>query len=382
MTNNYNQILGRKYKTTIQNIFPFVFYLKEFATQKEFFLYREDPNLLHYYDKVLPVKTFYRYIDTLKKLGILICTNDYYRFQSAEGDISRKYVINPVELSIFIIDNRGLLDEDRYNYLSKPLITNIYTTSVFVTFENKDKKNTVKEKMNMKKFYEIIERLNQRDILRYHWGLVTTYDGGRATSKFCSLPTVGKQHKYTPICFREGYLDDLFGKNNWEEYDVPSSVPQVFHLLNKGFWLGKRVYDMTPNPYLYKGFVMRMMFNHTDKTVARSMLLHIENQVLEESGDEKKKYYDKKVTDEQVEQVHNIKKRLEDIIGPTTIGKDIFIHESNIYLLVGEELMNRGIDFAQCYDGFYFRKGERPADMAEIVKSKAEEYYNKYYKGE
>ena len=375
MTNNYSQVLGRKYKTTIQNIFPFVFYLKEFATQKEFFLYREDPNLLHYYDKVLPVKTFYRYIDTLKKLGILKCTNDYYRFQSAEGDISRKYVINPIELSIFIIDNRALLDKDRYNYLSKPLITNTYITSVFVTFENEDKKNTVKERINMKKFYEIVERLNQRELLKYNWGLVTTYDGGRATSKFCSLPTIGKQHKYTPICYREGYLDNLFGKNNWEEYDVPSSVPQVFHLLNKGFWLGQRVYDMTSNPALYKEFAMRMMFNSTDKQVARSMLLYIDNEV----NDKNSKYYDKKVTDEQVEQVHNIKKRLEDIIGPTTIGKDIFIHESNIYLLVGEELMNRGIDFAQCYDGFYFRKGEKPSDMAEIVKSKAEEYYRVYY---
>lgn len=44
--------------------------------------------------------------------------------------------------------------------------------------------------------------------------------------------------------------------------------------------------------------------------------------------------------------------------------------------------MNRGIDFAQCYDGFYFRKGERPSDMAELVKNKAEEYYNKYYIGD
>lgn len=380
---DYTSILGRKYKTTIQNIYPFVFYLKEFATQKEFFLYREDPNLLHYYDKVLPKQTYYKYIDILKKLGILICKNDYYTFNNPDKpNTSREYVINPVELSIFIIDNRGLLDEDRYNHLSKPLITNIYTTSVCPRFENKDKKNTVKERMNMKKFYEIVDRLNQRELLKYNWGLVTTYDGGRATSKFCSLPTVEKQHKYTPICFREGYLDNLFGKNNWEEYDVPSSVPQVFHLLNKGFWLGKRVYNMTPNPDLYKEFVMRMMFNYTDKTVARSMLLHITNKVLEESGDKKKKYYDKKVTEEQLEQVHTIKKRLEDIIGPTTIGKDVFIHESNIYLLVCEELMNRNIDFAQCYDGFYFRKGERPTDMAELVKSKAEEYYNEYYIGE
>ena len=38
--------------------------------------------------------------------------------------------------------NLGLLleqlnDKDRYNYLSKPLVTNIDTTSVFVTFKKK-----------------------------------------------------------------------------------------------------------------------------------------------------------------------------------------------------------------------------------------------------
>ena len=39
-------------------------------------------------------------------------------------------------------------------------------------------------------------------------------------------------------------------------------------------------------------------------------------------------------------------------------------------------------DFEKYNDGFYFRKGERPSDMAELVKNKAEEYYNKYYIGE
>jgi hypothetical protein len=331
-----------------------------------------DNILPKYYGKKLPQKTFYRYVETLEKLGLIECVNETYQYNNGNG-YGKRYVLNPFEISKFLYSNEyngidpllsGLSSDniDISDITNSPVITNTnYNNMLVVTFENK--KN------------EIVKRLNERDIVRFRCGLVTRYNGGRATSSFCSLPTLEKEHDILFRMYREDYLDDMFGKNKWEEYDVPSSVPQVFHLLNKGFWLGQRVYDMTSNPALYKEFAMRMMFNSTDKQVARSMLLYIDNEV----NDKNSKYYDKKVTDEQVEQVHNIKKRLEDIIGPTTIGKDIFIHESNIYLLVCEELMNRGIDFAQCYDGFYFRKGEKPADMAEIVKSKAEEYYRVYY---
>ena len=221
-----------------------------------------------------------------------------------------------------------------------------------------------------------MKRLNERDIVRFRCGLVTRYDGGRATSSFCGLPTLEKEHSILFRWYREDYLDDMFGKKNWEEYDVPSSVPQVFHLVNKGFWLGKRVYDMTSNPAKYKEYAMRLMFNTTDKQVARAIMKYEADKI----SDKKSKFYSKKVDDNLAAKAHILKSGLESIIGSTTIGKDIFIHESNIYLLVCEELMNRNIDFAQCYDGFYFRKGERPADMAELVKSKAEEYYNKYYR--
>lgn len=373
MTNNYSQVLGRKYKTTIQNIYPFVFYLRDNKSMRDSFILNMNDNILpKYYGKKLPQKTFYRYVETLEKLGLIECVNETYQYNNGNG-YGKRYVLNPFEISKFLYSNEyngidpllsGLSSDniDISDITNSPVITNTnYNNMLVVTFENK--KN------------EIVKRLNERDIVMFRCGLVTRYNGGRATSSFCSLPTLEKEHDILFRMYREDYLDDMFGKNKWEEYDVPSSVPQVFHLLNKGFWLGKRVYDMTSNPALYKEFAMRMMFNSTDKQVARSMLLYIDNEVNNKNS----KYYDKKVTDEQVEQVSNIKKRLEDIIGPTTIGKDIFIHESNIYLLVGEELMNRGIDFAQCYDGFYFRKGEKPADMAEIVKSKAEEYYRVYY---
>lgn len=36
------------------------------------------------------------------------------------------------------------------------------------------------------------------------------------------------------------------------------------------------------------------------------------------------------------------------------IGSDIFIHESNLHILIREKLLNRGIKCANIYDGFYF----------------------------
>ena len=373
---DYTSILGRKYKTTIQNIYPFVFYLRDNKSMRDcFILNMNDTVLPKYYGKKLPQKTFYRYVETLEKLGLIECVNETYYYNKGNG-YCKSYILNPFEISRFLINNEynGIdpllsvssdnIDIQDVTTFPQLLLTQDYYNMLVVTFENK--KN------------EIVKRLNERDIVRFRCGLVTRYDGGRATSSFCGLPTLEKEHSILFKWYREDYLDDMFGKKNWEEYDVPSSVPQVFHLLNKGFWLGKRVYDMTPNPAKYKEYAMRLMFNKTDKQVARAIMKYESDKL----NDKKSKFYSKKVNEDLAAKAHILKSGLEDIIGPTTIGKDIFIHESNIYLLVCEELMNRNIDFAQCYDGFYFRKGERPADMAELVKSKAEEYYNKYYIGE
>lgn len=377
METNYKSILGRKYQQTIQNIYPFVFYLRDYKSMRDsFILNMNDEILPKYYGRKLPQQTFYKYVDTLEKLGLIECTMEQYHYSSSGNGYCKRYVLNPFEISRFLTENSyngidpllsGSSDDiDVLDDLPSPTITNYsnYTIMLVPRFENK--KN------------EIVKRLNERDIVRFNCGLYTRYNGGRATSSFCSLPTQEKEHKVLFKWYREDYLDNLFGRKNWEEYDVPSSVPQVFHLLNKGFWLGKRVYDMTSNPDKFKEYAMRLMFNKSDKQVARAIMKHI----TEERDGNKIKFYKQKINTEIEEAAHIAKSKLENIIGSTKIGKEVFIHESNIYLLVCEELMNRGIDFAQCYDGFYFRKGERPSDMADLVKSKAEEYYNKYYIGE
>lgn len=372
MTNNYSQVLGRKYKTIIQNIYPFVFYLRDSISMRDSFILNMNSYILpKYYGKKLPQQTFYKYVSILEQLGLIKCVNETYHYNNGNG-YCKRYELNPFEISKFLTNNEYKGIDPLLSVSSDNIDISDITTSPVTT--NNNYYNILVPRFENKK-NEILERLNKREIVRYNCGLVTRYDGGRATSSFCGLPTLEKEHNILFNWYREDYLDNLFGKNNWEEYDVPSSVPQVFHLINKGFWLGKRVYDMTSNPAKYKEYAMRLMFNKTDKQVARAIMRY----ETEKNEGHKEKFYGHKIDKSLSDKAHIIKVGLENIIGPTTIGKDIFIHESNIYLLVCEELMNRGIDFAQCYDGFYFRKGERPADMAEIVKSKAEEYYRVYY---
>lgn len=324
-----------------------------------FILNMNDSILPKYYNKKLPRNTFYRYVEILEKLELVECVNEKYYYNNGNG-YCKKYVLNPFEISKFLTRDNNIETLDIISNLPSTT-TNNYNNMLVPTFKNR--KN------------EIVKRLNKRDIVRFSCGLVTRYDGGRATNSFCGLPTLKKKHNKSFRMYREDYLDGLFGKGNWEDYDVPSSAPQVFHLINKGFWLGQRVYDMTSNPDKYKEYAMRLMFNRTDKQVARAIMKY----ETEKNMGHKEKFYSYKIEEDLTSKAHVLKSELESIIGPTIIGKEIFIHESNIYLLVCEELMNRNIDFAQCYDGFYFRKGEMPADMAELVKSKAEEYYREYY---
>lgn len=371
---NYNELLGRKYKTSLLNVYPLVLFIRDIKPlEKSFNIHFSDPILVSYYDKKLPSKTFYRYIEILKKIEILKCTFNQFHFdlEDKKKNYCRRYVLNTAAISEYLKTMDLLLSDpvnsncSSYNYPSPDTTTTSYNNMLCVTFEEKR--------------VEIVNRLNSRTFVSQNCGLVTWYNKRRATSRFCSLPTKEKEHKDIPLIYREDYLDNFFGKDNWEEYDVPSSVPQVFHLLNKGFWLGKRVYNMTSDPAKFKEYAMRLMFNKSNVQIARAILLLEDNKLHTLNLERHDKFYAKQTDPALVEIAGNMKQELENIIGSTKMGGEVFQHESNIYLLVGEELMNRGIDFLQCYDGFYFRKGERPADMAEIVKSKAEEYYRVYY---
>lgn len=373
---NYNELLGRKYKASLLNVYPLVLFIRDIKPlEKSFNIHFSDPILVSYYGKKLPSKTFYRYIEILEKIEVLKCTFNQFHFdlEDKKKNYCRRYVLNTAAISEYLKTMDLLLSDPvnsnttSYTYPIPDTTTNIYNNMLCVTFEDKR--------------VEIVNRLNSRAFVSQNCGLVTWYNKRRATSRFCSLPTKEKEHKDIPLIYREDYLDNFFGKDNWEEYDVPSSVPQVFHLLNKGFWLGKRVYDLTSNPAKFKEYAMRIMFNKSPVKIARAILLLEDNKLHIQKNEKQDKFYSKPTDSALVEKVVSVKQELEDIIGSTKIGGEVFQHESNIYLLVCEELMNRGIDFLQCYDGFYFRKGEKPADMAEIVKSKAEEYYRVYYSG-
>ena len=102
---DYTSILGRKYKTTIQNIYPFVFYLRDNVSMRDSFVLNMNSSILpKYYGKKLPRNTFYRYIETLEKLGLIECVNETYYYNNGNG-YGKRYVLNPFEISKFLCNN-------------------------------------------------------------------------------------------------------------------------------------------------------------------------------------------------------------------------------------------------------------------------------------
>ena len=57
-----------------------------------------------YYGKKLPRNTFYRYIETLEKLGLIECVNETYYYNNGNG-YGKRYVLNPFEVSKFLCNN-------------------------------------------------------------------------------------------------------------------------------------------------------------------------------------------------------------------------------------------------------------------------------------
>jgi hypothetical protein len=111
---------------------------------------------------------------------------------------------------------------------------------------------------------------------------------------------------------------------------------------------------------------MRLYFTKTVESTAKALLPY---------------NIDYRKTDYCKDLIRELKSNMTSFIGKT-YDSEIFFHESCIYLLVRKELMRRKIKCSQVYDGFYFKKGEMPKDMDEIVKSCAEFYYSHYFIGE
>ena len=144
-------------------------------------------------------------------------------------------------------------------------------------------------------------------------------------------------------------------------YDVRGSVPKVSSLINFGTWNDNTVdpyFDMF-NEYInlsgdtgvwgteereaMKDMFVRVYFEKSLQTT----ISHI-NSALKDRGKSVKEEFTKLV-------FTNLHEAAENCFGKF-LGSEVFYHESNIYILALEKLLEDGYDVVTCFDSFYARK--------------------------
>jgi hypothetical protein len=176
-----------------------------------------------------------------------------------------------------------------------------------------------------------------------------------------------------------------YGLENGYEYDVKSSVPRVAYLINFGEWLDDDIdlyyliflnlVKQNPEKYshiewneenrkVFKSFFMRGFFD-TEAKIAGHIARELSTRIK----------YDPKDWGDLETTFKDYKKAITATIGPS-LDSEIFLHESCIYIDVQQQLLLRGYNNVQVYDGFY--TGEDVEDICNIVKTCAINYYNKY----
>ena len=240
----------------------------------------------------------------------------------------------------------------------------------------------IPEKYQPNKLISILNEYNQQDYVDCFSRM--KFNKGRATN-ILSFATTEKQEHLDKKSDRFKYLDTVFGHSNWIHYDVPSSIPQVIHLMNKGFWLNQRIWDMLGDPNI-KPLGQRIMFNTTDFGLARSIYQYDTGKKKASPSRSKMMECDAGRISEYwyyIAAGKNYSNMLQNIIG-TFPGKTkeergkIFIHESNIYLLVLQKFMQAGVKVVEVYDSFYWDRssGITISQVESWVKECAEYYFN------
>ena len=226
----------------------------------------------------------------------------------------------------------------------------------------------------------------------------------RATCHLCSKTNLKKQKKiaeahgrsYYVIAgkeYREDYLDKHLGPDRDEndEFDVNASVPRVAHAAyfpEDGMGdLNEDVYQVMFSPYTehlqhlipsiscwkdardyFKPLFMRL-YNSGSIEDCVTKLVNAEQKLRRKNKDATFEVDLSQIPKpDLIAFFQPLRKAVFDYCGD--YGKcstQVYFEESCIYLEVRKILAERGLRVCQVYDCFYFRHGEKPADMEEII---------------
>lgn len=185
-----------------------------------------------------------------------------------------------------------------------------------------------------------------------------------------------------PLLYTGGYRDDFLAKvfqgNEYTEYDVNASIYRITLLIKNGIW------PKTAGKDLYNSFLGMDCgeFRSFVKLLAMIIYFQSDRTVREiANSDSARKVFGKNVTFmERVEFVSVMKENMQRILGDS-LGSEVFLHESCIYMRFNYELQKLGYRVVQIYDGFYT---DAPKDFnfeALLIKV-AEWYYQAFIKDE
>jgi hypothetical protein len=369
-----------------------------------------------------------RMIGIASNYGFITAIDGKYRFKTAstkktdsDSFYSKSYICNYEYIkqynsfaSPLAAPDSGMEDNTRYNNIYSSPIT---VVSTFVTNYNtatckgekkpitdlkigkvrialdrctlSDLECALYETYGIKHFFdkmviELNESLPLLEKIRYRFNFESTKLNHTKTKirGTCSMTNYRKKRNEKPAPevdmqderSREEYLDDRLGEG-WEEYDVKSSISQVNYLLNNGVWMGNDVdfYKLysklaTKGPEqrdVVKEYFMRAYFSPSAAKMAAD-IIKITNGGSRPLTNVERGH----ITD----YCKTLYPKIREVLGKT-YDSEIFFHETNVYLLVRDELRIRGIDVVQVYDAFYFKAGTMPKDIDVIFREAALRYY-------
>lgn len=385
---SFKTICGRQWKKNLATLIPFVDMFKHISGREHIY---EIPipttgELCEIYNGQVNVTNM---IKLAKKVDLLKVINDTYQYNAwnEEDNHCKTYILNKnVQDLIIELCNKysithktfihNLKNNNEYNNnsinlrelsefnikinsglnLRIPVATDEqiidYIKEIYPQIEDYQKlADEINEKYYTNDKYKFGIKF-QPKVTRNKGGLITSISI-RATNGICSY----KEHdngKNTGRIWRKDVLDEYFGKDNYMEYDVKSSIYRLTHFLNFKVWLDNSIdlyEEMYGQPFeneeqrkQYKLFAMKLYF---DKSIGK-LYTHTVRFAKED--------YNKEKIDEITLKMEliNMRSKMIDIIGQP-FDSEIFLHESCIYMQLVDELFKLGFDVIQVYDGFYVR---------------------------
>lgn len=202
----------------------------------------------------------------------------------------------------------------------------------------------------------------------------------RYTNDFCSYSKERKEG----IPYRNDYL---FSNGLNLKYDIKGSAPKINMLMRSGVWYSNEV---DPYEMIYKEFIklspdekydwndkmrecVKFMFMRTFyEPSVDSTTNHIRHSLKLNSSKDKNKIEEIRRT------MTRFREAMINVIGES-LDVEVFYHESNLYLLVLEELLKKGYDVVTCYDCFYAKKNgvsqkQFEEEVSKLLDEKAREY--------